>query len=104
MERKYYAAKIDSEVCEITLYDRPHGGEGKVYRDEPIPPRQARTSEERMAKVNAHLESIGSKFRAVTETRILMYLGHGLRWLKKDFDSIDDMEAYVYRARKEARA
>ena len=50
---------------------------------------------DRIKTINSFLEGIGSGFRAVSETRILKHLG-GLRWIKRDFASLEEMENYIF--------
>ena len=55
--------------------------------------------EERIKKINEHLEKIGSKFRTEDGVHIGMFVGcKGSRivFLRKYFDSIDDMEKFVF--------
>lgn len=51
--------------------------------------------EERISAVNRRLKEIGSRFEAVTETRIAMHIG-GLRFIVRDFASLQEMETFVY--------
>lgn len=54
----------------------------------------------RIERINHHLREIGSRATAVSETRILLHVG-GLVWLAHDFESGEDMEAFVCAIPKE---
>lgn len=49
----------------------------------------------RIEAINEHLKAIGSRFEAVTETRLSRHLG-GLTWIKRDFESLESMETFVF--------